>query len=342
MVFLYTVSIFSIIVISLALVAGIVLLLLNLGLITTYVSPGMVVVFVFFLSLIIAGIVIAIGSRMSLKPVRVLMDAMKELANGNLQVRIDMTDPMYPREFTDFADRFNETARELAGIEMLRSDFVNNFSHEFKTPIASLRGFARLLRAGNLSREEQEEYLDIIIAESGRLSELATNVLNLSKIENQALVTDKSAFNLSEQIRRVILMMESKWAGKNLDLEINIEEIDYTGSPDLLSQVWVNILDNAVKFSPAGGKLRIKLFKKDRTVVFKVRDFGCGMDEETKSRMFDKFFQGDPSRATLGNGLGMTIAGKIVSLHQGEIVVDSKPGQGTSVGVILPEEIPPE
>ncbi len=337
MVFLYFISIFNIIVVNLALVAGVVLLLLRLNIITTFVSPGMVIVFLILMSLIITGIVIALGSRISLKPVRVLMDAMKELAGGNLDIRINMDDPMYPLEFTDFAERFNETARELTSIEMLRSDFINNFSHEFKTPIASIRGFAKLLKNGNLTPEEREEYLDIMISESDRLSELATNVLNLSKIQNQAIITDNSFFDMGEQVRRGILMMESKWSGKNLELEIDIEDINFYGSPELLSQVWLNILDNAVKFSPAGGKLRIKLLAQDETVIFKVKDFGCGMDQETKVRMFDKFFQGDNSRSTGGNGLGLAIVERIVSLHHGKISVDSEPGKGTSISVTFPK-----
>ena len=337
MVFLYFISIFTIIVVNLALVAGIVVLLLRLNIITTFVSTPMVIVFLIILSLILTGIVIALGSKISLKPVRVLIDAMKELAGGNLNVRINMDDPMYPIEFTDFAERFNETAKELASIEMLRSDFVNNFSHEFKTPIASIRGFAKLLKNGNLTPEEEEEYLDIMISESDRLSELATNVLNLSKIQNQMIITDGAFFDMGEQVRRVILMMESGWAGKNLELEIDIDDIIFYGSQELLSQIWLNILDNAVKFSSSGGKLRIKLLDQEDMVVFKVRDFGCGMDPETKARMFDKFFQGDYSRATGGNGLGLAIVDRIVSLHQGKISVDSEPGKGTSIAIILPK-----
>ncbi|MNP18817.1 Alkaline phosphatase synthesis sensor protein PhoR [compost metagenome] len=269
---------------------------------------------------------------------REMVAAMKELAGGNFNVRINYKGLFRPWELYDFSMSFNTAAQELSSIEMLRRDFVNNFSHEFKTPIVSLGGFARLLKEGNLSKEETEEYLGIIVSESDRLAALATNVLNLSKIENQTIVTEKEPFNVSEQIRRSVLMMESKWSNKELDLELELEEMLLYGNAELLSQVWVNVLDNAVKFSPKGAKLTIQLLDFFDSVIFKVQDHGPGMDEKTQKSIFDKFYQGDASRATEGNGLGLTIVKKIVSLHQGHIEVESSIGKGTTVTIVLPKQ----
>lgn len=190
---------------------------------------------------------------------------------------------------------------------------------------------------GNLSKEEMEDYLRIIVSESDRLAVLATNVLNLTKVEAQTIVTGKSIFNASEQIRRTVLMMESKWSEKELEFDLDIGEIEYFGNAELLNQVWVNVLDNAIKFSPEGSALTIKLFDFYDTVVFKVKDNGPGMDEQTKEHIFNKFFQGDSSRATQGNGLGLTVVKKIVSLHGGQIEVESCLGEGTTVTIVLPK-----
>ncbi len=301
-----------------------------------FTNPLIGISVLLLISTFICIVVAIIGGKLIINPIYEMLVSMKELASGDFNVRIDDSGKLRPKELRDFSNGFNTMAKELGSIEMLRSDFVNNFSHEFKTPIVSLRGFAKLLKEGDLSDEEREEYLDIIISESNRLAALATNVLNLSKIENQTSITGYCTYDLSEQIRRTILMTESKWSEKGLELEVGLEEdIHLRGNPDLLSQVWINLLDNAVKFSHQGGKLIIKLLSYKDCVVFKVQDFGSGMDEETKVHIFDKFYQGDQSRATEGNGLGMTVVKKIVSVHMGDIKVESQPAQGTIVTVIF-------
>ena len=294
-----------------------------------------------FLIVISSGVGFAsanIGGRLILKPITRLINAMKELANGNFDVRIRKKGIFIPIELSDCYDGFNETAKELGSVEMLRSDFVNNFSHEFKSPIVSLRGFAKLLKEDDLTPEKRQEYLDIIISESERLSELATNVLNLAKIENQAILTEYSPFNISEQIRRSILMLESKWSQKNLQFEINIEDdVIFNGNEELLSQIWVNLLDNAIKFSGKGGDVEIELTNTCDNIVFEIRDYGCGMDNETKTHIFNKFYQGDKSHTSEGNGLGMAIVEKIAALHNGKVYVDSKQDNGTLIRIELPK-----
>lgn len=268
--------------------------------------------FIFLLSVSgIIGISMIIGANtVILKPIREMIAAMKELSGGNFGIRVSLEGRYHPQEIKDFFHNFNKTAQELSGIEMLRNDFINDFSHEFKTPIVSLGGFARLILDGNLSKEEMEEYLRIIVSESDRLAALSTNILNLTKVEAQTIVTGKSRFNISEQIRRVVLMMDSKWTEKDIDLDLSVGEVEYYGNADLLNQVWVNLLDNAVKFSPKGAPMGVKLFDFYDTVVFKVKDNGLGMDENTMEHIFDKFYQGDMSRTTQGNGLGLTVVKK--------------------------------
>lgn len=282
-------------------------------------------------------------SRIPLKPIRDLIEAINQLAEGNFKVRIhlDLT-----QEFIRLSESFNRMAQELENTELLRSDFINNFSHEFKTPIVSLRGFAKILRHNTLTQEERDEYLDIIISESNRLAQLSTNVLNLSKIEKMSILSDMETFDLSEEVRQSILLLESKWQKKELELIIDMDDLEYCGNKALLNQVWINLIDNSVKFSPQKGKVKLKLHQKDSQIIFRILDNGCGMNEEMKNHIFDRFYQGDGSHATEGNGIGLTIVDKIVRLHKGTITVDSEAGIGTTFTVILPvlslsREIPP-
>lgn len=288
--------------------------------------------------LIVLSTIVGVGltllvSRIPLKPIRVLIDAINQLAGGNFSVRIHLD--LTP-EFVRLSDSFNRMAQELENTELLRSDFINNFSHEFKTPIVSLRGFAKILKNNDLTPEEREEYLDIIINESNRLSLLASNVLNLSKIEKISIMTDTTTFDLAEEIRRCVLLLESKWQKKGLDLIIDMEELKYHGNKDLLNQVWINLIDNSIKFSPEKGKIKLKLNHTDTGVIFKILDNGCGMDEKALAHIFDRFYQGDTSHTTEGNGIGLTIVKKIVSLHNGALTVESEAGIGSTFTVKLP------
>ena len=285
------------------------------------------------LSAIIGAGLTLLLSRIPMRPIRDLIMAINQLAEGNFKVRVhlDLT-----QEFVRLSESFNRMAQELENTEVLRSDFINNFSHEFKTPIVSLRGFAKILKNDDLTPEERGEYLDIIINESNRLAQLSTNVLNLSKIEKLSILSGMEVFDLSEEIRQCILLLESKWQKKDLELLIELEELTYKGNKALLNQAWINLIDNAVKFSPEKGKVKVKLNRTDSHVVFRIMDNGCGMDEETKSHIFDRFYQGDSSHTTEGNGIGLTVVEKIVHLHKGEIRADSEVGIGTTFTVTLP------
>ena len=242
----------------------------------------------------------------------------------------------HPKEFQELSECFNQMTEDLSGTEMFRSDFINNFSHEFKTPIVSILGFARLLKSQNLDTAQSQEYLDIIIEESQRLSELSATVLSLSKVESLTLLTDKTAYSLSEQIRESLLLLESKWEKKRISFDINLEEVMIRADGPLLKQVWMNLLDNAIKFSPAEECITVALRSDNRNAVVSVKDHGIGMADNTQRFIFDKFYQGDTSHHMEGNGLGLPLVKRILELHKGTVAVKSQAGRGSTFIVRLP------
>ena len=294
----------------------------------TLAMPTLLMVFILMLA---AG-----RGRSKLRPIDDLVHAMDAVSKGDFSVRVD--DENVPGDMGALASSFNDMAEELGGLEMFRKDFINNFSHEFKTPIVSIRGFAKQLERDDLTDEQRREYLDIIVSESDRLANMASNVLLLSKLENQTIVTDKAAFPLDEQLRRAILLLESKWSEKALELDVDLEEIEYFGNEEMLNHVWVNLLGNAIKFSPQGAPLTVRLHREVGAAVATVADAGPGMDEATRARVFEKFYQGDTAHATEGNGLGLALVRRIVDLCGGDVTVDSAPGRGATFAVRLPLE----
>lgn len=269
-----------------------------------------------FLAVVIGAVVAAVFSRIPLKPLRKIAEAADRLAAGDFSARISLK---MGGELQELNTSFNNMANELEQSQMLRSDFINNFSHEFKTPITSIRGFARMIREHSLSREETDEYLDIIIAESDRLVDLSTNVLNLSKVENQTILTNSTRFNLSEQMRRVIVLLENRWEEKNLFINLNCREVYTDGNEEMLKQVWINLIDNAIKFADAGSEINITILQRADYVSVTVADRGEIITPEISGRIFDKFYQGDTSHGVKGNGLGLAVAAKIAGLHKGSI-----------------------
>ena len=288
-------------------------------------------------SLIVGG-VMAILRALILNPILHMVDDMKRLADGDFSVRTPLGGKLRPRELKEFAAAFNAAAEELGGTELLRKDFVNNFSHEFKTPITSLGGFADLLLEDGeeMDPAERREYLQIISEETHRLAELANNVLALGRVEAQTILTGVTEFDLTEQLRQVILLMEQKWRSKEIDIQFDGEELMCSGNEALLKEVWVNLLDNAVKFSPPGGTLK----QEGNILAAAIRDEGPGMDENVQAHIFDQFYQGDASHRTEGNGLGLTIVRRIVALHGGDVRVESAPENGSVFTVRLPRQRP--
>ena len=296
-------------------------------------EPMLPILLLLVISVVVGTVVSFMISRVPLRPLRRVIDATNRLAAGDFSVRLRLPGPS---SFTDLANSFNRMAEELGGIEMLRADFVDNFSHEFKTPIVSIKGFAEELKHDDLSPEQRQEYLDIIIHESSRLSQLATNVLNLSRVEKQTILASRTRFDLTEQVRRCVLLFESKWELRRLNLNVELDEVTLEGDEELLSQVWLNLIDNAVKFTPEGGCVDIRLQKKEHSAVFVIQDDGYGISQEAQRHIFDKFYQGDISHAASGNGLGLSIARRVVTLHGGDIRCQSEEGAGTEFTVELP------
>ena len=280
----------------------------------------------------------SILSKWFLSPLKEMIVATDRIANGDFKVHIQET---FDKK-TDLGilqRSFNHMTRELDGIEMFRNDFINNFSHEFKTPIVSIQGFAHQLKAGGLTPEEEREYIRIIADESDRLAKMATNILLLSKLENQAIVTEKTEFYLDEQIRTCLLLLEKQWSAKGIDLNLDLTEVRYHFNDTMLSHVWMNLLGNAIKFTPHGGTVSCTLKADANRVTVVISDTGCGMDEDTQKHIFEKFYQGDTSHTGDGNGIGLTIVGRILVLCGGSIEVDSQPGRGSSFTVTLPVTI---
>jgi signal transduction histidine kinase len=331
MAMLFAVIIFILLLFTMLLMLVGIFVLSQLGIVKP--NPTITPFFMFAIFSIIVGTIVAmVFSRFPLSPLREIISASDRLAEGDFDVRINLRGP---EELQNLNSSFNHMAEELGSIEMLRSDFVNNFSHEFKTPIVSVRGFAKILKYEDLTKEERDEYLDIIIYESERLAELATNVLNLSKVENQMILKDKTCYNGSEQIRRIIAILENKWAEKNIEILFDYDEINVCGNEELLNQLWTNLLDNAIKFSPENSTITINISQKPEKITITFTDQGIGISQGAADRIFDKFYQGDTSHATKGNGIGLTIAKRIVELHEGSITVKSN-DIGTSFIVELP------
>lgn len=292
------------------------------------------------LSLLLAVVISVAIERTIVKPMRSMTWHMGELAKGDFSIRMPPNERIEINEAKQFTKSFNKAAEELSGIEIMRANFISDFSHEFRTPIASISGFAQLLRDQNLSEEEREEYLDIIIDESKRLSNLSEDILNLSRMESSSILTNVGTVDVAEGLRRSIAIVEPNADEKNITIDVDIDEAELIGNADYLSQLWTNILQNAVKFTPEDGSIDVSLKSaqdtKNRTVTCTISDNGCGMDETTRAHLFERFYQGDTSHAQEGNGLGLALCKRIVDLHGGTIRVKSALDKGSTFIVTLP------
>ncbi len=299
-------------------------------------APVSLTFIAFLTSTLIGTGVTLFVSRHFFKPVDGIIKSQKKVANGDFSVRV--TPPKSETIITDLVNGFNSMTEELGSTEMFRNDFINNFSHEFKTPIVSIKGFAKQLQKGELSEEQKQEYINIIVNESDRLASMSSNILLLTKFENQQMVTDKTYFYLDEQLRKCILLLEKQWSKKNIEFDLELNEIRYYSNEEMLSHVWMNIINNAIKFTPENGSITIRCYKDASDITVKIQDTGIGMDENTQKHIFDKFYQGDASHSGLGNGLGLPLAKRVVKLCSGTIDVKSKTGKGTTFIVRLPAE----
>ena len=298
-------------------------------------NPLLLIIILYVMSFAIASILAFYVDKNILRPIEHLSEASKRVAKGDFSVRLPV-ERSSEEMFTTFSN-FNDMVTGLGSIETLRDDFVANVSHEFKTPIAAIEGYAELIQDDKLSDSERREYAEKILFNTRRLSDLTSNILLLSKLENQQIITDKTSFSLDEQIRNCILLLEKQWTAKDISFDIDLQEIQYTTNAEMLSQVWVNIIGNAIKFSPEGSSIRVKLFKEGDVITAEITDRGIGMDQQTISHIFERFYQGDRAHASEGNGLGLPLVKRIVELCNGNIRVESQYGKGTNFIVTLPQ-----
>lgn len=299
---------------------------------------GQVIIFMSLISLVIGTVIAFFGSRIPLKPVNELINKMNCLAAGDFKTRLEFGETISSHPAVkELSESFNTMAKELENTEMLRTNFINDFSHEFKTPIVSISGLANLIEAGNLSDEQRSTYARAIREESMRLSSMANNVLILSRVENQTILTDVTVFNLSEQIRSAVLLLEEKWSAKSVDLQLDFEEYYIQANEELLKQVWINLIDNAVKFVPKNGTVSLDISSSDDTLTVKISNTGSEIAPDKLDKVFNKFYQADESHYTKGNGIGLAIVKRIVELHNGEISVLSENGI-TTFTVTLPKQ----
>ena len=280
------------------------------------------------------AVLITIMSRSTTNPIRELSRAAKEIAGGNYDVTVPERDRV--EEFGELERNFNLMTAELRANEYLRKDFISSVSHQLKTPLSILNGYAQLLAGGGLSAEEEREYSQTIAQESDRLVGLIDDMLRLSRIDHREIQRKAEIFPLGEQLRRAVLQLEPRWSAAGLNVSADIPDFDYTGDSELLYQVWVNLLENAVKFTPVGGRIGVSLAAAENAATVTVWDTGCGMDEDTLPRIFEQFYQGDTDRRGDGCGLGLALCKRIVELHGGAISAESRPGEGSRFTVSLP------
>ena len=286
-------------------------------------------------SFLISAVIVRVTSKKMLIPIKKLSSAAKKVAKGDFSIKLET---YREDEIGELTNNFNQMVTELGSLESLQKEFIDNVSHEIKTPISSIQGFTELLRDDSVSQEEKIEYLDVIEEESNRLLNLTTNMLKLSKLQNQNRITNKEQIDIAEQIRRAITLLEPKWKEKEISFNISLEEKYFYGDEDLIFQVWVNLIDNAIKFSKQYGKIDVNLKEKTDTLEIKIKDNGIGMSEEEIKRIFTRFYQIDKSHSEKGSGLGLAIVKRIVELSNGKIDVKSKKDEGTTITVNLPLE----
>ncbi|WNS42591.1 HAMP domain-containing sensor histidine kinase [Paenibacillus sp. MMS20-IR301] len=269
-----------------------------------------------------------------------ILTAMQQISKGNFKIELENSKQY--RQFGGIVEGINEMASELSRMETMRQDFISNVSHEIQSPLTSIRGFAAALQDNSLSPESRKHYLDIIEAESRRLSGLSDNLLKLSALEAESFPFERKPYRLDKQLREMILASEPQWLGKEIEVEAELAETTVVAVKDLLSQVWTNLLHNSIKFTPQGGVITVSLRMTEEWIEVEVKDSGIGIAEEDLKRIFERFYKVDKSRSVTsgaGSGLGLPLVKKIVELHEGSIQVTSRPGEGTATTVRLPPRV---
>ena len=274
------------------------------------------------------------------RPVKRISDGLEALTAGRFSERIrPFSDPLGGNQYNIIINHINKLAEELSGVETLRTDFVSNVSHEMKTPLAVIQNYAALLASPGISEAERIEYAAAVSDAAKRLASLVTNILKLNKLENQQIFPEKQKYDLSEQICECMLGYENEWERKNIDIDTDIDDgITVCTDSELLGVVWNNLLSNAIKFTEPGGKVSVSAKRTGNSVRVSISDTGCGIDSETGKHIFDKFYQGDTSHASSGNGLGLALVKRIIDIINGEIEVSSELGSGSTFTVIIKDD----
>lgn len=329
----YILIVAVIVLFSFGAIAGLLYLLEGLGVIP---SLG---IYTLISLLLVSGITVALMSyfigRRVLTPLVKLSSASKEVARGNFDVTVSDSSKM--EEVQSTFRNFNAMVRELRSISTLSSDFIANVSHEFKTPLSVIEGYAMLLQDDRLTAQEREDYLNKILVNTRRLNTLVGNILMLSKMETKPLPEQYTRFRLDEQLRQVVAQLEPQWSAKGISFRVRLDEVELLGWEQVLPYVWSNLISNAIKFSPSGSVIALTLLEQRECAVVTVSDRGCGMEPDVQERIFEKFYQGDTSHKAEGNGLGLALVRQIVELSQGVVEVESQPGKGSTFRVILPK-----
>lgn len=284
---------------------------------------------------IFGSLLIGLAAMFLVKPIKKLTSATKKIAGGDFEVRLDIKQG---GEIGTLAESFENMAYDLQQLEQMRKEFVANVSHEVQSPLTSISGYATALKQMNIKDEDRERYLNIIIDEAKRMSKMSDSLLKLSLLESQSQQLQLTSFSLDEQIRRVIVALQPSWSAANIQFDLHLQGVSISADFDLLNQVWTNIISNSIKFSEQESWITVQLEQEGNNVIVRISDTGIGISPEDQKRIFERFFKADRShsRKYAGSGMGLAIVKKIVSLHQGEITVESTAGEGTTFIVVLP------
>lgn len=298
-------------------------------------SPLMLMFALLAVSLLIGFLVTSFLSKLFFDPIKKLRKAMERVAEGDFTVRLE--EKSSSREISEIYSGFNLMAKELGAKEILQTDFVSNVSHEFKTPINAIEGYTTLLQSDNLD-DEQKQYVEKILFNTRRLSSLVGSILLLSKIENQSIQTNRARYRLDEQIRQSIVALESDWEKKDIEFDVDMDRVEYVGDEPMMRHVWDNLISNAIKFNPPGGMVQIRLSQTGEDITFTIEDCGPGLTEEAKKHIFDKFYQADSSHREEGNGLGLSLVKRILTISGGEVSAENREDGGCRFTVTLTEK----
>lgn len=291
-----------------------------------------------FIFMILLWILIAILMRPKRQAmIWTIIEPIQKIAKGDFSVKI-RNEEKYDGEIGVLVKSINDMTDELNAMEKMRQEFVSNVSHEIQSPLTSIKGFARALQDDNLSEEKRKHYLTIIETETTRLSKLSQNLLKLTLLESEEYIPERVTYRLDQQLKQVVLNSEPLWAEKEIELDLDLEKVQITADQESVSQVWINLIHNSIKFTPSSGTISIKLKEYETLVEVRIRDSGIGISEEQKQHIFERFYKADSSRnrAYGGSGLGLAIVKKVLDLHQGEIKVESEEGNGTEFIVCIP------